>query len=442
MPGSRRDRLIALDPVRPVVIIKFDHNPLHHGTLGAVRSLGRAGVPVHLVHESRGLPAGRSRYVRSEHAWPATLSGPGEAVAVLTGLAAHIEGRPIVLAADDAGAIFLSEQAEGLVGAYDFPRQPPPLARSLIDKHSVATLCAAAGVAHPQTIRPRSWDDLVSAEPPGGRWPVVLKRVAPWTEPSVPGLPSTRMIADRAHLARLAELATDADPGLLLQEYLPPSPDGDWFFHGYYAGGGVLIFAGTGLKRRSWPAYTGLTVLGEIAPNPQVHAQADALLRAVGYVGLVDVDLRHDPRTGRFHVLDVNPRMGAQHSLFRSAEGLDLVRALHLDLTGRPVPAARAPAGRTFLVENLEPRAARRYLRDGTLDAAGWWRSLRSVDELAWFAGDDLRPFAAMLGRSVHEGMQRRIPALRHRSPVPLPAVATSAAPPVVPSSGPPDGLR
>lgn len=397
------------------MIIKFDDNPLHHGTLGAIRSLGRAGVPVHVVHESRALPAGRSRYVRSENAWPEDLDGPGDAVAVLSELASEIGGRPVLLPVDDAGAVFVSEHADTLVAAYDFPQQPPNLARSLIDKHSLARLCADEDVPHPRTVRPRSWDEVVTAEPAGDRWPVVVKRIAPWV-PSVPGLPSTSFAWSRADLRRLAARSTADDPGLLLQEYLPPSPEGDLFFHGYYDAAGTVRFSGTGVKRRSWPPYSGCTVLGQSVSDLRVFAQADALLYPLGYSGVVDVDLRFDAGSGRYHVLDVNPRIGAQHRLFQSAEGIDLVRALHLDLTGRDFGTQTALERRTFLAENLEPAAARRYIRDGVLDAATWWRSLRSVDEFAWLAGDDPVPFAAMVLRSVGEGLRHRHPALRRRT--------------------------
>jgi D-aspartate ligase len=409
--------IAELDPSRPAMIIKFDDNPLHHGTLGAIRSLGRAGVPVHLVQESRALPAARSRYVRSEHVWPAELRGAEDAVALLCALAAEIGERPVLLPVDDAGAVFLSEQADVLVDAFDFPQQPPNLARGLIDKDTVARICAEQGVPHPRTLRPGSWDELVSADPPGGHWPVMVKRIAPWVAPSVPDLPSASIASSRADLSRLAALATADDPGLLLQEYLPPSPDGDWFFHAYYDAASSIRFSGTGVKRRSWPPYQGSTVLGRSASNLQVHAQVDALLYPIAFTGIVDVDLRLDPRTGRYHVLDVNPRMGAQHRLFQSATGIDVVRALHLDLTGRAIDSAPALEGRTFLAENLEPAAARRYIRDGAVDSTGWWRSVRSVDEFAWLAGDDPVPFAAMVLRSAGEGLRRRHPAFaRHRN--------------------------
>ncbi len=51
----------------PAVLLRTDRNPFHHGTLGAVRSLGRAGVDVHLVADCAGSPVGASRYVSRVH---------------------------------------------------------------------------------------------------------------------------------------------------------------------------------------------------------------------------------------------------------------------------------------------------------------------------------------------------------------------------------------
>lgn len=82
-----------LDTRVPAVLLRIDRNPFHHGTLGAVRSLGRAGIEVHVVADSTGSPVGKSRFVRRLHpppppappsptspppscGWPPTSSGP------------------------------------------------------------------------------------------------------------------------------------------------------------------------------------------------------------------------------------------------------------------------------------------------------------------------------------------------------------------------------
>ena len=38
--------LTGIDTSTPAVVLKFDPNVMHHGALGAIRSLGRRGVPV------------------------------------------------------------------------------------------------------------------------------------------------------------------------------------------------------------------------------------------------------------------------------------------------------------------------------------------------------------------------------------------------------------
>jgi D-aspartate ligase len=52
------------DVSTPAVVLKFDPNVMHHGGLGAIRSLGRMGVPVYAVQESSWSPAAHSRYLR------------------------------------------------------------------------------------------------------------------------------------------------------------------------------------------------------------------------------------------------------------------------------------------------------------------------------------------------------------------------------------------
>ena len=49
--------------------------------------------------------------------------------------------------------------------------------------------------------------------------------------------------------------------------------------------------------------------------------------------------------------------------------------------------------GRTFLLENWDPFSALANWRRGELSLRAWMSSLRGVDETAWFARDDLRPF-------------------------------------------------
>jgi predicted ATP-grasp superfamily ATP-dependent carboligase len=185
----------------------------------------------------------------------------------------------------------------------------------------------------------------------------------------------------------------------MLQEYIPGGSGHDWFFHGYCDADSVCRPAFTGVKERSYPASAGLTSRGRSVANDKLRDQITALLARLGYRGLLDLDIRLDARDGQYHLLDFNPRLGAQFRIFRDTAGTDLALAAYLDLTGQAIPPAEQVDERTFLVENYDPISALATWRRGELGLRSWVASLRTVDELAWFARDDLRPFGLMCAR-------------------------------------------
>ena len=394
------------DVSTPAVLLKFDPNVMHHGGLGAIRSLGRMGVPVYAVQESAFAPAGHSRYLRGQVLWQPGRLTPDRVRAGLLRLAELI-GRPSVLIpTDDAGAIFLAEHADGLRGRFLFSDPPASLPRQLAGKHSLHRLCDEVGFPTPRSAVPSSLPEA-SAVAAGYGYPVVGKLARPWQSSS--GQHSTEIIGDGTALATAWRATQASQAGLMLQEYIPAAPGHDWFFHGYAGVSGAACQpACTGVKDRSYPAHAGLTSFGRCVPNEALREAAAGLLARIGYRGIADLDLRLDDRDGQYKLLDFNPRLGAQFRLFTAAGGLDVVRAAYLDLTGQPAAAAAAggaaggaepAAGRSFMVESYDPLSAISYWRSGELRLGSWLAATRTVDETAWFARDDLRPFELMCVR-------------------------------------------
>ncbi|MFR9723493.1 ATP-grasp domain-containing protein [Streptomyces sp. MS19] len=382
-----------LDARVPALLLRLDHNPFHHGALGAVRSLGRAGVEVHAFVEPGGAPLARSRHLAAAHRFTGDPTAPGDVARALRAAAARI-GRPAVLVPlDDIGALTVARLAPELRASFLLPDVPPAVVEQAADKVRLAALCARLGVPHPRTVVPESPAAAVAAVTALGL-PVVAKWSRPWLLPPGSGLRSTTVVTSAAEARRLYERSPHAGSRLLLQRMLPGGPGADWFFHGCFAADGTCLMSGTGRKDRSWPRRAGLTAVGRWVPNGAVADAALRLAARLGFRGVLDLDFRRDPETGAYHLLDFNPRLGAQFRLFEDRSGLDVVRALHLELTGRrPVPPAPArPAGgrRTFVVESyglpsLPSLAVPRPLRPG-----------RGEVEWAWFAADDPAPFAAV----------------------------------------------
>ncbi|WP_282697138.1 ATP-grasp domain-containing protein [Streptomyces sp. CC208A] len=418
----------------PAVLVRLDRNPFHHGTLGAARSLGRVGIPVHAVVESADGPVARSRYVRSARARPGSTAST-ELAGLLLRIAGEITDSPsdpvLAVPLDDITALALARRRTELAGRVLLPEQTEEQLLKVADKAALAATCAGLGLPHPRTELPSGADEAAAMAWSLGL-PVVAKWSRPWLLPAGSGLRSTTILRSLAEVRELYARTPQAGSRLLLQELLPPGRDLDWFFHGYADTAGRCAAGATGRKERSWPDGAGLTAVGRWTPNPEVDRIARGLLDALGYRGVCDLDFRLDRATGAYHLLDFNPRPGAQFRLFADADGLDVVRALHLDLTGRPVPPHLPAYGRRFVVENY---AALSLLASPRRRYAPEPGTARGPGERAWFAADDPLPALVMgrawlahLLRKALVAVRRRLAAGPPRHPAALPGPSAPAS--------------
>jgi predicted ATP-grasp superfamily ATP-dependent carboligase len=395
-----------LDPNVPVLVMKLGHYPLHHGVMGAIRSLGRAGVPVYAVHEDRLAPAGMSKYLTGRFIWPTMVDAPQELLQGMTSMAGTIGRRAILLPADDRAAVFVAEHAPRLREHFCFPDQPAGLPRRLTDKLELFRICRSLGVASPDVADPASRGDVVEFSR-RVLFPVMLKlaQASIRLESSAlltSGIPPTMIADSPGELLSLYDRAERLHAGpVLLQEYIPDGED--WIVHGYCNERSECLAGFTGVKLRSYPPRTGGTTLGICRSNPGLLDQARLLFHRLGYRGILDMDWRLDHRDGQYKLLDFNPRVGAQFRLFVNRHGVDVVRAMHLDLTGRPVPGDAPPDGRTFMAEQFDVLSALAYRRQGELTLGAWWSSVRQARdlELGWLDRDDLLPAGWMAARSL-----------------------------------------
>ncbi len=381
-----------------VVILGLAGLSMHHGALGATRSLGRLGTSVWRVHPGRRSPIGRSCYASGCVAVPPDATD-NQMLDVLHGLGGRL-GRAMLLAVDDASAMFVDDHGEVLRNAFLLPDQPTGLARALADKRSMHGLCLEHGVATPLVAFPTCESD-VREHAAQAAFPVVAKRIdasQPAT-PATPATPNVLVAHDRdGLLAAYRAMESARRPNVMLQEYIPDAPDANWMFNGYFDGSSKCRASFAGRKLRQSPPDAGATTLGVCEANPALAEITTAFMAAVGYRGIVDIDYRFDHRDGTYKLLDVNPRIGSSFRLFVAAEGTDVLRAMYLDLTARQVPAVTRQENRRWVVEALDLRSSFIHMKRQDLTVREWLSSLRDVQECAWWARDDPWPFLAMVG--------------------------------------------
>jgi predicted ATP-grasp superfamily ATP-dependent carboligase len=396
------DTDVAFDTGVPLVIVKIGRYPLHHGGVGAIRTLGRAGVPVFAMTEDRLTPAALSRHLREAFVARTTgLEDDAHLLDLFTSVGRSVgqrTGRPaIALPTDDEAASFVAEHADELSRWFVVPRVPPALPGRLSSKRGLHEICLEHGIPTPGAVFPASLAEVAEFARTA-RFPVVAKNVDPWMRLRVPVVPNSTLVHTPA---ALLELAGDwpGDPQVMLQEYIPRPAAEDWIFHAYADESSRCLVAFTGVKYRSWPPRAGVTSYARLVPNEELVARSTDLLRRLGYRGIADLDWRFDRRDQEYKLLDFNPRVGAQFRLFETTAAIDVVRAMHLDLTGRPIPPGRPQVGRGFRVEYLdEPAVVARTVFG--LGAASPVPHAPGPREAAWFAADDPLPLLAAGVRS------------------------------------------
>jgi len=314
----------------------------------------------------------------------------GQFLESMAALARELDCPTVLVPTDDYSAILIAENAEALASIFRFPRPPSALPRTLANKRTLYELCKARDIACPATFFPESRAEFLDFAQ-RVRLPVVVKAIEPWRAPS--GLRSTVLVSDRDELINYCDARQVPATSVMIQEMIPASTSEDWFVHGYCDSGSNPLALFTGVKLRSYPPFAGPTTLGRAIRNDFLLGQATDLMKSIGYWGIMDLDYRFDKRDGHYNLLDFNPRVGAQFRLFRTAEGTDVVRAMHLDLTGRAIEASPQIEGRTFVSEVHDLFASWAHFRNGSLTLSEWLRSLRRIDETAWFSPTDPWPF-------------------------------------------------
>jgi D-aspartate ligase len=390
----------------PVVVLKAED----YGALGIIRSLGRLGVRVYGVEANPSAPGLRSRYCAGKFIWNIDTAPAQESLQFLRDLARQLGGRPILIPTGDASSVFVAEHGETLQQSFRFPVPPPGVTQALYDKKQMYFTCKRFGIPTAETAFPQCRQDVLEFLEMA-TFPIVLKAIDPWLLQQRTGVRMAIVDTREKLLESYDKLEDPAHPNLMLQEYIPGGEDTVWMFNGYFNAQSECLFGITGKKLRLFPVYIGMTSLGICLKNETVYKNTCALMKAVGYRGILDIGHRYDARNGQYKILDVNPRIGATFRLFVATNGMDVARALYLDLTGQAVPPSTFTEGRKWFVEDKDLTSSVHYHRDGKLTLWQWLRSFRGVEEAAYFAWDDLPPFSrpiATLAAKVGNQFQKK----------------------------------
>jgi D-aspartate ligase len=380
-----------IDICTPVLVL----GSAGHGGVGVARSLGRLGVSVYIVDPNPAAAAFNSRYCRGKFVWKIDSLRVEHSVKYLIEIGQSLGARVILLPTSDTAALFVASNSGALREKFLFPEVSAQLVQSLYSKKQMYFLAKSLGIPCPDTFFPKSRQDALHFAQQA-KFPIILKSIEDHKLGS--RFARAKPIARTKHeLLRNYEMMEDPEhPNVMLQEYIPGGEDANWMFNGYFDQNSDCPLGATGRKIRQYPPYAGITSLGVCLPNASVAETTKRFMKAIGYRGILDIGYRYDARDGLHKVFDVNPRIGCTFRLFVLDSGMDVARALYLDLTGQAFMAGNALPGRKWMVEDLDLASSFRYWRGGKMTLKEWFRSLSGLQESAFVAVDDPRPALSM----------------------------------------------
>ena len=328
--------------------------PTYGGTLGAVRCLGRLGVPLVVAGDGLLAAARWSRHVgRFVRCPPAHRTE--RYLEWLLEFGRREPGHVLYPTSDDLAWLFAANAPE--LEKHFFLYQPPvETVVRLLDKRSLYAACEAVGIA---TVP--SWFPADEAE--------VRARAS---EMAFPLLIKARTQVSRVHQTKGTVVSSSAEllehyrafvahdryrPEIerhfgdatrpFLQRFMPRASQGVWSVTGFVDRSGELFAARCAVKvmQRTLPVGLGLCFEARELPASLADA-AKRLCRSVGYFGVFEIEFLHED--GRFMAIDFNPRFYGQMG-FEAPRGLPQAAFAWLAASGqhrelrRAVFAAAAP---------------------------------------------------------------------------------------------------
>ncbi|HEU5216043.1 MAG TPA: hypothetical protein VFU30_10925 [Gaiellaceae bacterium] len=359
--------------------------------LAAIRSLGRQGLRVLAVDHRPYALGFRSRYAEP-HIAPDPLDDEDGFVAALRSLADETDDVLPVFPTHDEHVNAIARHADVLGERYRFPFPSWEVLERIQSKRHQLETAEAVGVPVPRTRYPRSAEEARAAGEEVG-FPLIVK-------------PSANVGFRRSHKRQLFrcetpaelehayELAAPHEP--MVQELIPSGAEEMYTLGSYLDRDGRALGLFSGRKLSQTRGYMGSARVGEAVWVEEVVEQGLALLRALDFHGISQVEVMRDPRDGRYKLLEVNPRLWQWHSL-AAACGVDLPYIAYRDLIGEPLPPARMHGEGKRWAITLMAGSSLALERPPYVDAV--------------FARDDPKPALVQLGRFAHRGIHRLRPA-------------------------------
>ncbi len=360
--------------------------------LGAMRSLGRAGIPVIGLDPDPAHVGFSSTY---GHAMPCPhpVHEPDRLAEFLVGQGQRLDEPGILSPASDAFVLFMSRYREALGQYFRFNLPSAGVMEAAVDKRGLYDLAAGVGYDHVDTRYPKTMGD-VHAIKDDLDYPVYLKPYySHMWQVNFPEAGKGIKVFTPEELVSSFERILPTGVEVMVQSIIAGPASNVRTVYVYLTGDDDVLGLVTTRKIRQFPIEFGRGSLAETFHDPEFAEYGLRFFRSIDYRGFGTIEFKRDDRDGKLKVTDLNPRWVKPITL-PMASGVNFPLLHYRDLAGE-MPAAEREfkAGVRWLDAIGDLSTSWSMYRSGDLSPWAWARSLAKVRAFPAFAPDDLKPF-------------------------------------------------
>lgn len=380
--------------------------------LGAIRSLGRVGIPVVGFDSDPRMPSFKSRFC-SSRLCPNPLQQPEELVKFLLSVGRRLDQPGILFPASDEFVLFLSRYRKELDDYFHLILPASNVLEAIANKHRQYELAEKAHITYPKTFYPENLADVKGIKDEID-YPAFIKPYYShlWQE-KFPGIKGFKVYTPQELLMRFKRILLTGLQVMVQSIILGPNTN-HFKVNVYIGTSGKPLAIFTLRKIRQYPTEFGVGTCVESVYYEELKDLGLKFFKKINYHGIGSIEFKKDERDGKLKMIELNPRLW-QQNIQATVCGINFALIQYLDLTGQnPVPQTKFEEGVKWIDEIADFQSFWTYFRKSELTPWAWLRSWRGKKTFSTFAWDDLGPF---LRANEHGGKYLRLPLylFRHR---------------------------
>ena len=365
--------------------------------LGIVRSLGRQGIPVFWVDSNPNNPGFHSKYCQGIIC-PSPREKEGEYISFLTNIGRKLSQKGVFFTTSDNNTLRILKYKKKLEEFFIFPMSDMQTSSIFLNKKIFYKTLKQNNIPISETYFPR---DMLDVEEISKKvnYPCLIKPA--FTDNFRQDFQTKLFVAENdEQLFENYKKVASKRHEIVIQEEIPGDANNMYGLNAYYDKNykihGIFMYH----RIREWPLHYGNGCLIENVDKPELVDAVYSLFNSIKYHGLIDAELKLDPRDNKFKFIEVNVRGWMQGGLPERC-GVNIFYLAYLDAIGKDISKVKFSISRTkWLFMPLDLSSALRSFLKRDLSIKEWVISFKGKKAYAVFSWDDPKPFFYFICRS------------------------------------------